>query len=232
MLPVLLFSATPNNDTTAAINKAIANIKAKGNNVMPMMVPVLHILIKKFHIDLNIDAQTSQIIKTSSPNEAPFLRFIDDSIKSPEAQVRALTGIDKVTAGALYCDCYGLPENFFSDVNDIAYSRDYGTTHAIFALAIIAQRKCIYDAATYNNLMKTLLPLLPVLIETRQPSADVSIEAVVMLYLSGNAAMVRPEWIQEIIKTQYPDGSWKYKDHTTVLALWALLEAQYAATGK
>lgn len=223
-MPLFVFSAE-DNDTTKAITNALANIKRKGDNVMPMMVPTLDHLIKTYKIDLNIDKQKKSIIAGAKGNEAVFMRSFDNNLKAPESQIKAMTGIDKITATALYCDCYGLPDDFFSNLNDMAYSAEYGLTHAVLALSIIEQRKCKYDTAAFSTAKITLTPLLEKLIRIKKPTSDIGIEAVVMLYISGNGNRVKNEWIEDIINAQQADGGWESSDHTTVLALWALLEA-------
>lgn len=227
-MPLLGFSAA-DNDTTKAINNAIANIKSKGDNVMPMMVPTLDHLINAYHIPLNIDKQKRNMVANAKGSDRVFLRFLNDTIKAPLAQVQLMPGIDRVTAAALYCDCYGLPETFFSDVNDMAYNEGYGLTHSVLALSIIKDRKCKYDTVAYNTALNTLVPMLQSCVENVHPDTDMGIEAIVMLYITGNGAKVKAGWINAILKAQLPDGSWNRKDHTTVLALWALLEAQKSA---
>lgn len=225
LFPLLAF-AVNDDDTTKAINNAISNIKQKKDNVMPMMVPTLYHLIKTYNINLNVDKQKKNLIASATGNEAIFLRFFDDNLKAPESRVKLMDGIDRITAAALYCDCYGLPPNFFNDINDMSYTEGYAVTHAVLALNILEQRKCKYDTTVYNTTKAIIIPRLETIIYNKKPTSDIGIEAIVMLYISGNANRVKNEWVEAIIKAQEPNGSWGANDHTTVLALWALLEAK------
>lgn len=214
------------NDTTVAINKALANIKSKGSNVLPNMVATLDHLIKTYGIDLNVDKQKKMQIDNVTGNDRVFLRFMDESVKAPESQVKLMEGIDRITASALYCDCYELPKDFYSEINDMGYKGGYSLTHAVLALKIMEFRKCKIDTVSFKREMALLIPKLEDLIYDKKADSDLGIEALVMLYISGNADKVKPEWIATVIKAQQPNGAWGNNDHTTVLALWVLLEAQ------
>lgn len=231
LAPIFAFAA--DNDTTRAINKAIENIKSKGDNVRPMMVPTLDHLIKTYHIDLNVEKQKKRMIANATGNDLVFLRFFSDDLKAPQSLVQNMPGIDHTTAAALYCDCYGLPPTFFTDINDMAYSEGYGLPHALLALAIIEERKCKYDTLVFNKSKALLIPYMETLIFNQKPTSDMGVEAIVMLYISGYASKVKNEWIEAIIKAQGPNGSWDDdNEHTTVLALWALLEANRTSIKK
>ena len=60
---------------------------------------------------------------------------------------------------------------------------------------------------------------------------DLSIEAVAILQYAGYHYLIREKWIMGIIGAQTNDGGWLWNSthketntHTSVLALWALLE--------
>ena len=66
------------------------------------------------------------------------------------------------------------------------------------------------------------------ILEDPATNIDLRSEAVALLQLSGHKNLVKQEWIMEIVKAQQPEGSWpnldnREADHTTILALWALL---------
>lgn len=218
--------AGADNDTTKAIAKAVENLKTKKDNILPAVVPTADHLIKTYGIDLNIDKQKKTMIANAEGNDRVFLRFFDNDLKAPESQVKLMEGIDRITAAALYCDCYELPGDFFTEINDMGYRGGYSITHAMLALKIVEQRKCKYDTARFKKEIALLAPKLEELVVRKEPTSDMGIEAIVMLYISGNGNLVKPEWVTKMIAAQKPNGSWGDNDHTTLLALWALLEAE------
>ncbi|UPT68950.1 MAG: hypothetical protein M0D57_10150 [Sphingobacteriales bacterium JAD_PAG50586_3] len=224
--------ATGNDDTTRAINRAIDNLKSKGNNVLPTMVPTLNYVIGAYKLDIDIDAQKKDIIKRAFGDEKIFLHALDTAIKAPKNQLENLTGTDKVIATAMYCDCYGLPKDFFSAVNDMAYEGGFTLSHATMALMILKNNHCNYDTVAYKRELGIQVPKLIDLVNVTGATSNFGIEAIALLYISGNGHLVKPEWLATVISTQMPNGTWNANERTTIFGLWALLEAKRYKTLK
>lgn len=219
-------------DTTRAINRTIANLKTKGNNILPTMVPTLDYIIGAYKLNLSIETQKKGIIKNAFGDEKIFLHALDTSLKVPKSQLDNLHGTDKVIATAMYCDCYGLPKDFYTDVNNMAYEGGYTLTHATMALMILKQHKCKYDVAAFKRELAVQVPKLQNLITVKGAESNEGIESIVMLYISGNGKLVKKEWIAKVIATQKPNGTWNANERTTIFGLWALLEAKRHKTLK
>ena len=224
--------AKGDDDTTRAINRAIDNLKSKGNNILPAMVPTLDYMIGAYKLDLNIEAQKKGIIKSAFGDEKIFLHALDTSLKVPQSQLDNLHGTDKVIATAIYCDFYGLPKDFFTSVNDMAYEGGYTLTHATMALMILKQHNCKYDTVAFKRELGVQVPKLENLITIKGPESNEGIEGIVMLYISGNGHLVKKEWLAKVIATQQPNGTWNANERTTIFGLWALLEAKRYKTLK
>ena len=96
---------------------------------------------------------------------------------------------------------------------------------------MVRGQNCAYDRATYKNELLSEITRLRWLLQSTAVESDLGIEAILMLQLSrsspemaGEPSYVNPVWIERIIAAQSADGSWYQNDHTTVLALWLLLE--------
>lgn len=225
--------AKDDDDTTRAINRAVDNLKTKGDNILPSMVATLDYMIGAYKLGLSVEVQKKNIIKSAFGDEKIFLHALDTAIKVPQSQLDNLLGTDKVIASAMYCDCYGIPKDFFPTVNDMAYEGSFTLTHATMALMILKQRNCKYDTAAFNRELNVVqVPKLQNLINIKGPTSNVGIEAIVMLYISGNGHLVKKEWIDKIIATQLANGTWNGNERTTIFGLWAMLEAKRYKTLK
>jgi hypothetical protein len=93
------------------------------------------------------------------------------------------------------------------------------------------------DEEKFRNEVDYQTKLLSRLLRKIRADSDLGIEAIVMLYLTrhaphlkNSAPVIEPRWIVQILDAQDADGSWDQNDHTTVLAMWALLEARRTGT--
>lgn len=215
------------NDTIVAINKAVAYFNAKGLSIMRMIIPTIDFLNKRYAAGIDITKNLTEIEATADMTERLFLYTVDSTkYKAPESQVKLMTGIDRISAAATYCKEYDLPADFWTSINDMAYARDYSLTHATLALAMIKEFGCKYDKTKWDAAIAIQRPLLVELIETKTIKKDVAIEALVMLYITNSQAYITKPYIEDLIKNQKADGSWNNNDHSTVLALWALLHIE------
>jgi hypothetical protein len=224
--------AAGDDDTTRAIKKVIENLKSKGNNILPTMIPTLNFIIKEYKVDLDIETQKKGIIQNAFGDEKIFLHALDTSLKSAQSQLDNLSGTDKVIATAVYCDCYGLPAGFFGDINGMMYEGSYPLTHAAMALKILNIQSCKYDTVAYKRELAAIAPKLENLINVEGPSSTLGIEGIAMLYTIGYGQLVKKEWIDKIIATQMPNGTWSGNERSTIFGLWALLEAKRHQTIK
>lgn len=209
-----------------AIDKTLVYLENKKGRIMPMMISTLDYLNRTYGLKVDIAQQKAQLLIKPPKRRRALMRFMDERFIVPEYEIRNMEGIDAITASALYCDIYELPKDFFSRVNAMTEAGGYSLTHATLALTILKQRGCKYPAINYDIELKRYSRLLGQLIEKKGAESDVGTEAIVFLYLSGHGSTVKHEWIKKIIGAQKPQGGCGNNDHTTVLALWAMLEAQ------
>ncbi|MBL8032261.1 MAG: hypothetical protein JNJ69_01060 [Leptospiraceae bacterium] len=232
---LLLVSACTGNKYDGAINGALGYLNARGEKLTPVAIPVIENLKKKFSISIETTAAQKRALQNLSAEQRVFFRHMDSRFMVSREQVRQLRGINHITAAALYCDVYGLPPYFFRSLRKMANDGNYALTHALLALVIIRGQQCSYDRNIYQRELNTQIRQLRQLMRATAPDSDLGIEAILMLHLAnrsperaGEPSFVNPEWIEKIIGSQSPDGSWYQNDHTTVIALWLLLELRSA----
>jgi hypothetical protein len=228
-----------------AIHAGVENLRNRGPNILPAIVSTLDHLIRDYKLDLNIDELKKKLLITSFGQRRILLRYLDPQIKATKEELKGLTGIDRISAAAMYCDVHGLPAYFWLSLRSMADSGGYALTHATIALMMVRSKNCVSDDRAFEVELAAHTRKLLHLLSQVQAESDLGIEAIVMLYLTNNfpyrtagddftkpgalpAGAQRPpvrlEWIGNIIEAQKEDGSWNENDHTTVLALWALLE--------
>jgi uncharacterized membrane protein YkvA (DUF1232 family) len=109
-------------------------------------------------------------------------------------------------------------------------TKPYLATHALWAMSMA---KHCFQAKLDTALERRLVQLNMDIITERRPRwNDVAIEALAMVQYHDPTYVPPRGWIQEIASLQNPNGSWNLEvgeaswesQHTTVLALWALLQ--------
>lgn len=182
-------------------------------------------------IPVDITAAKRRVLASTPAGRRTFFRHLAPGLIAPQVEIAKLAGIDRLTATAMYCDLYGLPQNFFPAAHRLARQGGYALTHAVLALVMVRGNKCIYDKVAYRRELLGEIEMLRAMLQNISVTSDLGIEAILMLQLSrkspdmaGEPSHINPLWIDHIIAAQSADGSWYQNDHTTVLALWLLLE--------
>lgn len=230
---LLMLSHCKANRYHEEIGRAVAYLNGRGEKLQPVAVPILSNLQRQYKIPVNIAA--AERIAQGGKNERRhvFQRHMHNGSVASRDDIMKLRGIDHTTAVALYCDLYALPLNFFSEVRSLANQGGYALTHATLAMAMVRAKNCTYDRKVYQAELRRQINQLRFLLQNTRVDSDLGIEAILMLHLSrrspdmaGEPSHVNPLWIEQILAAQSPDGSWYQNDHTTVIALWLLLELQ------
>jgi len=162
-----------------------------------------------------------------------FRRIIDRDNQYRDGDMNSLyVDIDLLTAPALYCDKFGLPEDYPDMLQNAVDTGDYLLTHALLALIWIEENGCEVDLP--EGFTEQIYDDVAGIIEyypAMTPYLDLRLEAAAFLCLAGQSDLVDDEFVEYIIETQFPDGSWDntktdYRWHTTVLALILLLHVE------
>lgn len=143
------------------------------------------------------------------------------------------TGLNDVTLAAIWYDELEDPSQLMERIEQTKWNWDsepYMVTHALWAVAMA--RHC-FNAALDTTIEAELVEQNKEVIARNRPFwNDVAIEALAMAQYHDPTFVPPAEYIQELIELQNVYGSWNWEprniktasQHTTVLALWALLQ--------
>ena len=199
---------------------------------------ILDYLQRKFDLDPKLGAAGTPILIPQNtqtyPLEIHFLERIANPDKFVSVQPRSsLEGISYTNVYAANCDHTPLPSDYWSVVRNSLNAGGYNLTHIALALAFIQDNGC-NKPPDIGDIDEKLISGMVAIAKDNTRNMDLRFEATAFLMLSGRYDQVESNWIDTIVATQDKDGSWADKlgqattDHTTVLALWALLEYEHA----
>lgn len=166
------------------------------------------------------------------PAEIHFLARIayPDRVVTVPPKYELDDGVKVTNIYSANCDHLALPANYWRTVEQNVAAGGYYLAHVPLAFVLMKDNGCtlIPGAEDINN--KALQELVR-LADDPKTIADLRYEAVAFLLLSGKNDLVQPRWIDKIISEQREDGGWskevggnKNDPHSTLLALWSLLE--------
>ncbi len=143
---------------------------------------------------------------------------------------------DGLTAISMFCNKYPLPDDFLKVLNERADKGDYQMAHAAMQLANALNLGCLKPGNEVEKLREKLVKALVAGMSAENASDngdDFKYECMAMLYYLGKGSLVTEDHIQFILRNQLPNGGWAgyYNEgrnnanaHSSVLALWVLLE--------
>ncbi len=172
----------------------------------------------------------SQIRSDSTSQLYMFLRLAEP--RPCEMHFLAPHGPDDMTLAGLWYDELDDPSLLMERINETSWGWDepYMVTHALWAMAMA--RNC-FQATLDTAVERRLVDLNQAIMTKNRPLwNDVAIEALAMAQYHDPSYVPPAEYIQEIMGLQDPKGSWNREpkdnstasQHTTILALWALLQ--------
>ncbi len=151
---------------------------------------------------------------------------------------KSLDNIDSRTLWSFYCRVYPMPDDVFNYIASYLEKQGYDYTHAVFHLYNIQENRCKDDSLTSNMLQHAYPSLQKMMHENILSNfeLDLKIECIALLsYMKQFHRISQDDW-NLILKSQNEDGSWSSSrnsleplpgnEHTTILALWALLEGR------
>jgi len=213
-----------------SLEKAIEYVRSRGEKLHPMMVPTLHHLGREYGLQVDITVMAQKIRERNRENPNPFLRELDPKTQITPKDIQKLSGIDHFTATAMHCDRFGLPKYYLARLRKLAAYDGYALTHAALALLLAGWRKCVANDQFLEAEFYFYYGRLQELLERIDAESDLGVETMLMLLLLRKNLKLPPELdrasLLRILDAQQADGSWNQDDHTTVLAIWVMLEAQ------
>jgi hypothetical protein len=166
---------------------------------------------------------------------AIFRRLMDPSATATADEIEALRmPIDQVTATALHCQTVRVPADLLMTLDEMVQIGGYAMTHAIIASQWLIENGCVPAATIAERRQRYVDALVRQIEKDEGHITDRRVEALATLFYMGGGEHARQEWVDFVVQRQLPDGQWSgYADqpqtpnaHTTLMALWLLLEAR------
>lgn len=159
-----------------------------------------------------------------------FLCLADTVAFRPDFLKLEGVGYNNITLAGMWYDKLQKPSILKDRIEASPIDDAYVATHALWAVAMA--RQC-FHAQIDTILDHRLVVKVKELMERSDPRwDDQAIEALAMLQYNDPGYVPPEKYIKEVVALQNPNGSWSYtpgqevhgSQHTTVLALWALLQ--------
>jgi hypothetical protein len=233
-----------------AIDRAIQSLTAQQESLDPILAIILDSVRRRFDLAAvpsqraYVDAQeqaareAGTVMRTGDPLAnmlAIFRRLMDPTATASAEEVEALRmPIDQITAMAIHCQTVPLPADYLMTLDEMVALGGYAMTHAIVAGQWAIENGCIPEATMAERRQRHVDALVRQIEKEEGLLTDRRVEALTTLFYIGGGEHVRQEWLDFVLQRQLPDGQWPgYANqprtpnaHTTLLALWLLLEAR------
>jgi len=219
-----------------AINNAINYI---AHTQEPYALLMLNVLYRQFGIPEFKDALKSYdkiLFSSSHPLLRVFRRIADYNNTADATDFNAVVNeIESLTVPALYANQRNPPADYPFVLMNAKNSGGYMMTHALLATIWLQENNC--NILLPENFVETLYYDAAALTDRELPVTDLALEAAAFLYEAGQGNLVNPDFAENVIATQNPDGGWARLSgtpngsdwHPSVLALIILLHTAYPA---
>jgi hypothetical protein len=163
----------------------------------------------------------------------PFCRLLGSSARVTLQEIESIDSpIDRLTARALHCKALGIDDRYESALHAAASSGcSYELTHSAIALRWIRDSRCA-GSERLRQVADIAADRLVECVILARSDTDLGVEALVALQLLDRRSRIEPDWLKRMLSAQREDGGWGSDphqpsyDHTTTLALWAMLLAK------
>lgn len=187
-----------------------------------------------FHEALDLYDAATRRGQQKAPVLRIFRRILDRDSELNMGDYREVyKDVDRLTAPALQCDRLALPENFVAMLSEAVEEGGYELTHVALAWQWIEENGCTIEVLA--DFESRLINSLAELIGLDDSVTDLEIEAASLLHYMGYENRIPTAFINRLVSVQLPNGGFPYQSgvveggyeanwHTSVLALWLLLQ--------
>lgn len=225
---------TTNDKLDVAINKAINYITQTQE---PYALLLLNVLYRHFGIP-EFEDSLQRYDEILSSNPQPILKIYrriaiyNNTIDETDFNA-VVNEVDNIVVPALYSNQWNLPDNYLSVLINAKNNGGYLMTHALLATIWLQENNC--NISLPNHYLETLYYDTAALTEHSQIFTDLALEAAAFLYQAGQGTLVHPDFVENVIEAQNPDGGWSISSddpnsnwHPSVLALLVLLHVEFS----
>ena len=226
----------------AALDKSLRFFSKHVDRADPSWLSLFGFLKRRFGLDVVLaDGRMAHEIRTGVQRSEYYeiFRKIDDPMATVDKKKIADLPhvVDRITASALHCDGIEVPREWIEILGKASRAGGYALTHSALAAEWTVENGC-RSRESIGELRREQTALLVDLVARRsqlspqfEADIDLWIEAMVMLYYTGQSAEVAEEWVADMLARQRGDGGWargsresRSDPHPTALAVWVLLE--------
>lgn len=212
-----------------AITKAQQYLLDNSESITPQVRIFLDFLHRKFALNEKFSGQISPI-NTSDPEKGVEFELLAlRRIAYKDSLITDLGPNPTLLARGANCDHIPLPSNISSVLQQEIDKGEYELTHAALSMQFMEELGCTVENA--DALWTQAINGMTKMVSDEKIQPDLRYECFAFLLYMGYQDSVKLEWINQIIPEQLLDGGWaiehndiKSNDHSTLLALWALLE--------
>jgi hypothetical protein len=163
-----------------------------------------------------------------------FRRIADrDNVFQTTDLTAASSELDSFTIPALYCDQFGLPEDYSEILVSAADLGGYHLTHVLLAWIWIQENGC--ELVLPDGFIEDVYFANAALVNDDHVVNDIELEAAAFLYLAGHGTLVDSSFIEQVVTSQNKDGGWAFSGegkrvshaHSTILGLLLLLHVEF-----
>jgi hypothetical protein len=223
----------------SAISRAVTYFQNQPEALSNNLYPLYHFLHRKFGVALPMPADTFLAHMKADPEQfqslQPYLRILQKTaFRRSFLVAQGSTG--DITVAGIWYDKLRPSKELERRIAAMDFTDDYQLTHAYLAICIARQ---VFRAQVDAGLADRVLDRMLELAQPQGRFADVNMEAVALLHFGDDAHLLTQPAIGPILAQQTGNGLWedaagegqREPVHTTVLALWALLEYRHPEAG-
>ena len=222
-------------DLELPIKKAIGFLELSNEPHALLWLDVIH---RRFGIEEFTDSlQLYDQVLNELPGEQlqlhVFRRIVDHDNPIQQRDLERFVGLDRIVVPALYCDRFGLSDDYAELLENNVSFEEYELTHVLLALIWMQDNGCKVPLS--DSSIKNLYRANAALINNDSFVEDLELEAAAFLYLAGQGGLVQDFFIERVIAAQNDDGGWCISGdrqdesnwHPTVLGLLLLLHVEF-----
>jgi hypothetical protein len=242
-----------NHELQQAIDRSFAYLRQTEH---PIGLLMLNIIYRQFAIAEFEDSlqRYDQLWASSADPLIRVWRRVADyntSAVQPEDFNAVTDPLNRLTIPALYSDRRSLPDDYMDQLIDavdrgyisVTQSTDSGSfgdgayllTHVLLATIWLQENNCSLQLS--DDFTSSLYQINAALVGDGSQVDDIQLEAAAFLYQAGQGNLIHPDFAENVIAAQNPDGGWSISSgtpndsdwHPSVLALMFLLFMQNPA---
>ena len=202
------------------------------NTIDPQQRLLLDYLHRKFNISDQFDGKVVPITLVSKNKDRQQEFDALQRIAYPDRLVSNLGRSPSLLTMAANCDHIPLPKDFSQQLGTEVNQGGYSLTHVALSIQMAKELGCTVQST--EPLIDQARKGMNTMASDSKAPADLRYESIALLAYSGYKNDIQDEWINKMVSEQQQDGSWSpgavpgvQIDHTTTLALWALLEYKH-----